>query len=124
MALNRLKTNMGFGQHNWLSWISMDDLLRIILFCICKDSIAGPVNAVTANSVLFQQFMDTLGKIWKTKINIKVSPNIVRRLLGEMSKYTIFSDIKASPGKLNSNGFNFVFGDLESALRHTLGKTQ
>jgi uncharacterized protein (TIGR01777 family) len=124
VALNRLKANLGFGRHNWFSWISMDDLLRIILFCICNDNIAGPVNAVTPNSVQFQQFMGTLGKIWNTKINIQVSPNIVRRLLGELSKYTILSDIKAVPGTLVSNGFNFIFEDLESALRHTLGKTQ
>ena len=39
-----------------------------------------------------------------------------------MSRYTILSDVKVIPRKLSLNGFNFILGDLESALRHTLGK--
>ena len=40
----------------------------------------------------------------------------------QMSRYTILSDVKAVPTKLSLSGFDFVFGDLELALRHTLGK--
>ena len=39
-----------------------------------------------------------------------------------MSKYTIFADNKVTPRKLILNNFDFIFEDLESALRHTLGK--
>ncbi|HYP42619.1 MAG TPA: TIGR01777 family oxidoreductase [Candidatus Nitrosocosmicus sp.] len=122
VVLNRLKTNMSFNHDNWLSWISLDDLLRIILFCMCNDNISGPVNAVSRNCVQFTQFMKVLEKIWKTKLNIRIQPQMIKTLLGEMSRYTILSDIKSTPGKLITNGFDFVFDDLESALRHTLGK--
>ncbi len=122
VVLNRLKTNITFNHDNWLSWISLDDLLRIILFCMCNDNISGPVNAVSRNSVQFPQFMKILEKIWETKLNIRIPPKMIKTLLGEMSRYTILSDIKSTPGKLITNGFDFVFDDLESALRHTLGK--
>ena len=122
MVLNRLKTNVSFNHDNWLSWVSLDDLLRIILFCMCNDNISGPVNAVSRKGVQFQQFMNILEKVWKTKLNLKIPPKMIKTLLGEMSRYTILSDIKSTPGKLITNGFNFVFDDLESALRHTLGK--
>lgn len=122
IILNRLKTNISFNHDNWLSWISLDDLLRVILFCMCNDGISGPVNAVSPNSAQFQQFAEILEKIWKTKLNIRIPPKMIKTLLGEMSRYTILSDIKSTPGKLISNGFDFVFDDLESALRHTLGK--
>lgn len=122
VVLNRLKTNIKFNHDNWLSWISLDDLLRIILFCMCNDNISGPVNAVSRNSVQFPQFMKILEKIWETKLNIRIPPKMIKTLLGEMSRYTILSDIKSTPGKLITNGFDFVFDDLESALRHTLGK--
>ncbi len=122
IVLNRLKTNISFNHDNWLSWISMDDLLRVILFCMCNDNISGPVNAVSRNSVQFPQFMKILEKIWKTKLNIKIPQKMIKTLLGEMSRYTILSDIKSTPGKLINNGFDFVFDDLGSALRHTLGK--
>ena len=51
MPLNRLKTNVTINRDNWLSWISLDDLLRVILFCICNDDISGPVNAVSPKQV-------------------------------------------------------------------------
>jgi NAD dependent epimerase/dehydratase family enzyme len=89
---------------------------------MCNDNISGPVNAVSRNCVQFTQFMKILEKIWKTKLNIRIPPKMIKILLGEMSRYTILSDIKSTPGKLITNGFDFVFDDLESALRHTLGK--
>ncbi len=122
IVFNKMKTNIMFNHNNWLSWISLDDLLRIILFCMCNNNISGPVNAVSRNSVQFIEFMKILEKVWKTKLNVKVPPKIIKSLLGEMSKYTILSDIKSKPGKLLISDFNFIFNDLESALRHTLGK--
>ena len=122
MSLNRLKTNVIINRDNWLSWISLDDLLRVILFCICNDDISGPVNAVSPKQVKYTEFMRTLGKVWNAKFNVKIPPKIIEALAGEMSRHTILSDVKAIPRKLSLNGFNFMFGDLELTLRHTLGK--
>ncbi|MDQ6723421.1 MAG: TIGR01777 family oxidoreductase [Thermoproteota archaeon] len=122
MIINRLKTNITINHDNWLSWISLDDLLRVILFCMCNVDITGPVNAVSPNHVKYMKFMEILGKIWNTILNIKIPSKTIEILLGEMSRYAILSDVKATPGKLLLNGFNFIFDDLELALRHTLGK--
>jgi NAD dependent epimerase/dehydratase family enzyme len=100
----------------------LDDLLRVILFCICNDDISGPVNAVSPKQVKYTEFMKTLGKVWNANFNVKIPPKIIETLAGEMSRYTILSDVKAVPTKLSLSGFDFVFGDLELALRHTLGK--
>jgi uncharacterized protein len=40
LILNKLKTNMRLNRDNWLSLISLDHLLRIILFCIYNRSLA------------------------------------------------------------------------------------
>ncbi|MGN6708181.1 MAG: DUF1731 domain-containing protein, partial [Candidatus Nitrosocosmicus sp.] len=64
----------------------------------------------------------TLGKIWNTKIDFKASRKMLEKILGEMSQYTIFADNKVIPQKLISNNFNFIFIDLETVMRHTLGK--
>jgi NAD dependent epimerase/dehydratase family enzyme len=100
----------------------LDDLLRVILFCICNDDISGPVNAVSPKQVKYSEFMKILGKVWNTNFNVKIPSKIIETLAGEMSRYTILSDVKAVPRKLSLNGFNFMLGDLEPALRHTLGK--
>lgn len=124
MIINRLKANILMNRNNWLSWISLDDLLRVILFCICNNDISGPVNAVSPNHVKYSEFMNILGKIWNTRMNIKIPSKPIEILLGEMSRYTLLSDVKAIPRKLFLNGFHFIFDDLELALRHTLGKVK
>lgn len=105
-----------------VKWIGLDDLLRLILFCICNNNIYGPVNAVSPNHVKYDDFTKTLGAIWNTRINFKIPRQIIKKILGEMSQYTIFADNKVIPSKLLLNNFDFIFNDLESALRHTLGK--
>ena len=122
MNINRLKINMLIDSNTWLSWIALDDLLRLILFCICNNNIYGPVNAVSPNHVKYDDFTKTLGAVWKTRINFKIPRQIIKKILGEMSQYTIFADNKVIPSKLLLNNFDFIFNDLESALRHTLGK--
>jgi uncharacterized protein len=122
ISLNKWKTNVRLDGNNWLSWISLDDLLRIILFCICNNDISGSVNAVSPNLVKYSEFTKILEKIWNTKLNITLPSKIIEKVLGEMSKYTLLSNTKATPKKLMSNGFNFILDDLEMALRHTLGK--
>ncbi len=121
-GINKMRMNLTLNNDNWLSWIALDDLLRIILFCITNDSIEGPVNSVTTSLIKYHDFLKVLEKIWNTKLNINLNSSILKTILGEMSKYTILSDIKASPKKLLLNGFSFNFVDLETAIRHTLGK--
>src|SRR6476619_202948 len=121
-VINKFQINVEMESDTWLSWIALDDLLRLILFCICNNNMRGPVNAVSPNYVKLDDFEKTLAKIWNTKINFKFPKKIVQKILGEMSKYTIFADNKVTPRKLILNNFDFIFEDLESALRHTLGK--
>jgi uncharacterized protein len=121
--LNRLKINMKITKsENSLSWIALDDLLRVILFCVCDNNIYGPLNAVSPNNTTLNDLIKTFGKIWNTKIDFKASRKMLEKILGEMSQYTIFADNKVIPQKLISNNFNFIFKDLEIAMRHTLGK--
>ena len=119
---NKFQINIKMESDTWLSWIALDDLLRLILFCICNNNINGPVNAVSPNFVKLEEFTKTLARIWNTKMNFKLPKEIVQKILGEMSKFTIFADNKITPRKLILNDFDFIFEDLELALRHTLGK--
>jgi len=120
--INKFQINIDMDSDTWLSWIALDDLLRLILFCICNNNISGPVNAVSPKYVKLDEFTKTIAKVWNTKINFKLPRKMVQKILGEMSQYTIFADNKVIPRKLILNNFDFIFENLESALRHTLGK--
>ncbi|MDQ4073864.1 MAG: DUF1731 domain-containing protein [Thermoproteota archaeon] len=121
-TLNKLKVNITTGHNNWLCWISLDDLLRVILFCICNENISGPVNAVSPSFIKYSDFMEILGRTWATKLNINIPSKIVEILGREMARYTILSNTRATPKKILSHGFSFALEHPEMALRHTLGK--
>ncbi len=55
----RLGGKVGSGKQ-WISWISLDDLLGIILHTINNESIKGPINAVAPNPVTNADFTNTL----------------------------------------------------------------
>ena len=114
---------MIFGRGgNYISWVSMDDLLYAIAFCIYNKNIASAVNIVSPNPVTQKVYAKTLAKILKRPCIIKVPKWLISLLYGEMGKEVLFTSVKAYPDKLIKNGFEFYFPDLENTLRHTLGR--
>ncbi len=51
---------VGSGRQ-YMSWIAIEDLIRIVDFVLSDDGIEGPVNAVAPNPVTNAQFTKTLG---------------------------------------------------------------
>ena len=51
---------IGSGKQ-WLSWIHIDDMVRLIDFCIQNEAIIGPVNATAPNPVTNREFGRALG---------------------------------------------------------------
>lgn len=124
-VLNYFKFGLGmiFGKgDNYISWVSMDDLLYAIAFCIYNKNIASAVNIVSPNPVTQKVYAKTLAKILKRPCAIKVPKWLISLLYGEMGKEVLFTSVRAYPDKLIKNGFEFYFPDLENTLRHTLGR--
>lgn len=119
--------NIGLGPifgkgDNYLSWVSMDDVLYSILFSLYKDSISGPVNVVSPYPVLQKDYVNTLAKVLKRSQFIKIPERVVSLLFGQMGEEILLTSTKVYPKKLLENGFKFYFPDLEYTLRHTLGR--
>lgn len=112
-----------FGNgNNYLSWVSMDDVLYSILFSLYKDSISGAVNVVSPNPVMQKDYAKTLAKVLNRPQFIKVPEKLVLLLFGEMGKEILLTSTRVYPKKLLDNGFKFYFPDLEYTIRHTLGR--
>ena len=47
----------------WMSWIAIDDLIRIIHFALENENVSGAVNATAPNPVTNKEFTDTLGNV-------------------------------------------------------------
>ncbi|MCW7754590.1 TIGR01777 family oxidoreductase [Desulfobotulus sp. H1] len=112
---------IGQGQA-WMSWISMEDLVRAIRFCIQTETIKGPVNLTAPQPVRAGAFAQQLGHTLNRRAKLKVPPFFFRAALGEMGREILMSSTHVLPCKLQSAGFAFRYPDLQTALALLLGK--
>ena len=110
--------------NQYMSWIGLDDLLGLIVYTIADESISGPVNAVSPNPVTNADFTTTLGKVLSRPTIFSIPESIIKLALGEeLANAAILLSSRVFPGHLIKIGYQFRFSDLESVLRHTLGKS-
>jgi uncharacterized protein (TIGR01777 family) len=106
----------------WLSWISIDDAAGVIHHALKTVGLRGPVNATAPNPVTNREFTRTLGRVLRRPTPFKVPAAALRLALGEMAEETILASTRVLPAELLRSGYPFRQVDLESALRHVLGK--
>ena len=106
------------GQH--LSWISIEDLSRIIIYLLEHGEINGPVNAVSPNPVTNRQFAVTLASVLRRPAWFSIPAFAVRLFFGEMGRSTMLAGSMVFPEKLLSSGYEFLHEDLGSALESVI----
>lgn len=116
-----LGARVGSG-HQWMSWVSIHDVIGAIYHAINDESIEGPVNAVSPKAVTNLEFTTTLGNVLNRPTFFAIPSLLLRALFGEMADETLLSSTRAMPSKLLSTGYEFQFADLEASLRNLLGK--
>ena len=104
----------------YFPWIHVHDLVRAILFCLDRDDLAGPVNAVAPDPPTQREFAAALGRVLGRPAVLPVPAPLLRIVLGEMSE-TVLDSLRVVPKALRARGFGFEFRDLETALRHLVG---
>lgn len=107
----------------YISWISRDDLVGAIHHAIFTDSLKGPVNAVSPEPVTNADFVRTLGTILHRPSAVPLPALAVKLMLGEMGEALLLTSTRVTPNQLTQAGFAFRDPDLDTALRHELGKT-
>jgi uncharacterized protein (TIGR01777 family) len=114
---------IGHGRQ-YMSWIVLDDLVRVIQYVLLTDDISGPVNAVTPNPVTNHEFTKTLGRVLRRPTVAPLPGFMVRLLFGEMGQELLLASARVTPNRLQESGFVFLHPDLEDALRTELGARQ
>ncbi|WP_213522135.1 TIGR01777 family oxidoreductase [Nonlabens sp.] len=110
----------GFGNGKmWQSWIAIDDLSGIVVH-ILKKALEGTYNAVAPNPVRNRPMMELIGKVVAKPLLLPNVPKVIMKLmLGEMSSIVLASQ-HASSEKIQENGYQFLYPDLEGALKEYL----
>jgi uncharacterized protein len=126
-ALKAMRTPFGLGLggrigsgKQYMSWIHIDDLVRVIEAAILDDRLSGPVNAVAPEPVTNQEFTKTLGKVLRRPTIFPVPAFLAKLVLGELAEEVLLSGQRVAPRVLADCQFRFAFPKLASALRQEM----
>jgi len=114
---------LGSGEQ-WLSWVSIDDIVGIFHHALVNEAVSGPVNGVAPAPVSNAGYTATLAGVLHRPAVLPV-PAVAPRLLfgAEGAELTVLASQNVRAGVLSDTGYRFRHPDLESCLRHVLGRT-
>ena len=112
---------LGSGQQ-WVSWVSLEDVLRGIEFCLGNVNAAGAYNMVAPNPVRNLEFTRLLARALKRPALVTAPAFGLRLLYGEMADALLLSSQRVIPMRLLEAGFSFKHADLPTAFRDVLYK--
>ena len=112
-----------FGSGNFYqSWIHLDDLCRMYIYCIENDSIQGIYNAAAPNPVTNIQLTNSLRKqIGKFTLLVSAPRFILKLILGEKS-LIVTEGCRMSAKKIVSRGFQFLYSSIDDAFKNLVSK--
>jgi len=106
----------------WMSWITLEDVVAALKFVLLDHALSGPVNFVAPNPVTNAEFTKTLGRVLSRPTFLPIPEFGVRLAFGEMGDALLLSSQRVAPSVLEDTGFPFYWPTLEPALRHLLRK--
>jgi uncharacterized protein len=107
----------------WMSWIHLRDLCRLMSHCLEDSAIRGPVNAVAPAPVSNADFSAELARALGRRTFLPVPPLALRLALGEMSTL-ILEGQHVSSSKIEQRGFVFDYPHLPAALNEICAPLQ
>ncbi len=108
----------GSGQQ-WISWIHLEDLVRLFLIAAYNSNITGPLNGSSPRPVTNAQFTKALANALHRPAYLQVPKFAMKLLLGEMAEF-LFTSLRVIPEAAEKAGFGFEYPELDSALKSML----
>ena len=104
-----------------ISWIHIDDLVRMFIAVIENEKMNGVYNAVAPNPVSNKELTLTLAKSRKKfYIPVYMPSFVLKVILGEMS-VEVLKSATVSSNKIQQSGFEFRFAGIKEALTPATG---
>jgi uncharacterized protein (TIGR01777 family) len=126
-ALEKMLTPFKFGVggtigsgKQWMSWIAIDDLIRLIHFALENENLSGAVNATAPNPSTNEEFTKTLGKVLHRPTFLPVPEFAIKLMFGEMGETLLLQGQRVLPKTLQDAGFEFKFENLEDAMKEVI----
>lgn len=104
------------GGRQYISWISLEDTVRALLFALTCPDLAGPVNLTAPNPVSNAEFTTAYGKAIGRPTPWRVPGFAAKRLVGEFAEEGLLTGQRVVPTALRQAGFEFHHDSLDQAL--------
>jgi uncharacterized protein len=112
-----LGARLGNGRQ-YMSWVSLEDEVRALLFAIGHDELSGPVNLTGPAPVTNAEFTASLGRTLNRPTLLMVPGFALRTLLGEFADEGLLGGQRAIPAALERSGFGFHHKSVGEALAY------
>lgn len=113
--------NIGPGTQ-YMSWISLADLVGVLHHCATKNELSGPVNAVSPDPVTNAEFTKTLGRLLCRPTLFPVPAFVARLAFGEMADALLLASTRVVPRRLSESKYSFQHSNLSQALQAVLAE--
>ncbi|MBI1686037.1 TIGR01777 family oxidoreductase [Caulobacter hibisci] len=111
----------GAGRH-WMSWIHLDDVVRMIAHAIATPQWTGAVNAVAPRPVTNRTFAAALGRALGRPALLPAPAWPLRAALGPFADELLLSGQRVLPAAARDAGFRFAHPMLDEALGALVGR--
>ena len=110
---------LGSGRQ-WMSWVTLDDVVRAIVQALENPACAGPLNVTAPAPVTNAEFTATLARVLRRPAVLPAPAWALRLAFGQMADEALLGSSRAVPAGLAATGFEFKHVALEGALRAVL----
>ncbi|HTQ17882.1 TIGR01777 family oxidoreductase [Mycobacterium sp.] len=116
-----LGARLGSGRQ-YMSWISLEDEVRALLFAISHPSLSGPVNMTGPAPVTNAEFTTAFGRAVNRPTPLTLPGFAVRAALGEFADEGLLIGQRAIPSALERDGFQFHHNTIGEALAYATAR--
>ena len=111
---------LGSGRQ-WMSWVSIEDVVGVVLFALANRQIEGPVNVVAPGLVTNREFVRELGEALHRPAVVPAPAFALRAAFGKgMADEALLASTRAVPEVLRQRGYVFRRPQLAGALQSIL----
>lgn len=111
---------LGSGEQ-WMSWIHLNDLVRLFERTVTDESVSGVWNGVAPNPVTNADFTRALGRALHRPALLPVPRFAIQLLFGQMGEI-LFHSQRAMPEGPRAAGFEFEHPEVFAAFKDLLGR--
>jgi uncharacterized protein (TIGR01777 family) len=110
---------LGSGRQ-WWTWISLRDLVAVILRALTDPAMGRPINTVAPEPIRQRDFAHALGRALSRPAWVPAPAVALRVVLGEVADEALLASARAVPRRLTEAGFGFRDADLDATLADLL----